>query len=453
MIDGRTEYGIRELENLFRSIKDNAHFGVWEVDLKNGNVTFSDETFRITGISPSQFDGTVNYIATEIVHEDYYQKVLSSIHAALKEFTISSMEYPIVSRGNKPYWVNINGMYINDDQGHPSKIRGVVQDITAMKFYEEALEKDMEFLDTLVEIMHSPIFYKDTAGIYKFCNSAFCDFVGLSKDEIIGSTVYEVAPKSLAGVYHGKDQVLFEHRGHQAYESQVVRSDGEIRDVIFLKAAYMDSTGKVSGLMGVILDVTAQNSLCSGFDYISFLKRTIMELDRKIISYSTKSELLNDFMSKLLDFMPQVARGCLYEINEEDYFEKTGHIMARDVSEKMQGNAVCKSEVKVNLPLLESYIAETNREAILIEGATQSSLKPSPYVQLFTTIKQENEKLIMPLVINKKLAHIIVLQAQPGTAFTENDLALANYVIEQMPLLYHIYILSKKSAELNALYQ
>ena len=52
------------------------------------------------------------------------------------------------------------------------------------------------------------------------------------------------------------DTILFEQGGSQEYESNVVYADGSMHDVIFNKALYYDSQEKLTGLVGVITNIT-----------------------------------------------------------------------------------------------------------------------------------------------------------------------------------------------------
>ncbi len=118
------------------------------------------------------------------------------------------------------------------------------------------LREQLFFLQVLLDAIPSPVFYKDTQGIYLGCNKGFEEFIGLAKDKIVGKTVYEIAPKHLADTYHDADSKLFHNQGKQTYESMVTYADGSVHDVIFNKATYTDSHGNLAGLVGVILDVT-----------------------------------------------------------------------------------------------------------------------------------------------------------------------------------------------------
>jgi len=116
----------------------------------------------------------------------------------------------------------------------------------------------LQVLETLLDTIPSPVFYKDVKGVYTGCNKAFQEFVGRQAEEIIGKTVYDMGPKEIADKYYEKDQQLFRKPGKQEYEWKVQTSDGEVRHVVFNKATIVGAGGKIKGLIGVISDITAR---------------------------------------------------------------------------------------------------------------------------------------------------------------------------------------------------
>ncbi len=121
---------------------------------------------------------------------------------------------------------------------------------------ERRLKQQADFLQLLMDTMPYPIFYKDRQGRYLGCNRAFENFYGISRVKITGKTVFEIAPKELANVYHEADNDLFIHPGTQSYETSVKTRNGEPRDVLFHKATYEGSDGSPAGLIGAVVDIT-----------------------------------------------------------------------------------------------------------------------------------------------------------------------------------------------------
>ncbi|MBU0622292.1 MAG: EAL domain-containing protein [Gammaproteobacteria bacterium] len=122
---------------------------------------------------------------------------------------------------------------------------------------EIMLRQSIALSESLLQAMPVPVFYKDAQGRYAGCNSAFTDFLGKTRDEIVGKTVFEVSPQSFAGVYRDKDlELLDDPVGVQVYESQVKHCDSTVHDVVFHKARMVGEDGRPSGIIGVILDIT-----------------------------------------------------------------------------------------------------------------------------------------------------------------------------------------------------
>jgi len=130
------------------------------------------------------------------------------------------------------------------------------QEISERRRAVEAVRQQLNFQQTMMDTIPSPIFYKDRQGRYLGCNAAFESYIGRPRTEVIGRTVYDIAPKELADHYHAADQALFQTPGVQRYEAQVRYADGSFHEVFFTKGTFTDLDGNVAGLVGVMLDIT-----------------------------------------------------------------------------------------------------------------------------------------------------------------------------------------------------
>ncbi len=140
-------------------------------------------------------------------------------------------------------------------EGEPVYLASL-RDVTGRKLSEQREINQRKFLETLLETIPSPVFYKDLEGRYLGCNQAFEELLGRTREQIIGSTAYDLAPRVMADKYHQADLELFRKQTGQVYEYRVHANDGAVRDVIFNKAPYYDESGTLAGLIGVISDIT-----------------------------------------------------------------------------------------------------------------------------------------------------------------------------------------------------
>jgi PAS domain S-box-containing protein len=173
---------------------------------------------------------------------------------------VKGEEIQLVTLKGRPFPASLTAVKKLDANGEVC-FDGVVEDITERKQAETALLESRSTLNSILDAVPTPIFCRDTDGIYTACNAAFVKFLGISQMRIIGSGVYDLAPKNLADIYHWADQHLLKHSEDQAYETRVMHADGTPHDVMFFKSPLRDTQGILRGLVGVILDITERKRI------------------------------------------------------------------------------------------------------------------------------------------------------------------------------------------------
>ena len=173
-------------------------------------------------------------------------------------------------------------------------------DITKQKRAQSALRDQSFFLQRMIDSIPNPIFYKDCMGLYQGCNKAFEEFLGKTKKEVIGKSVYDLYPQDLADKYYEMDAALFDEPGVQVYEHSLLYADGTKHDVIFNKATCKNKEGALAGLVGTVVDITerkkAENQLRSLNqrleDIIDFLPDAtfVINKERKVIAWNKAIE-------------------------------------------------------------------------------------------------------------------------------------------------------------------
>jgi PAS domain S-box-containing protein len=174
--------------------------------------------------------------------------------------------------------------------------------LTERKRSGDAIQKQFEFLQLIIDAIPSPVFYKNAEGKYLGFNKIYESFVGLTREQMIGKTVHELWQKDLADRYRQMDQELLETSGVQVYESSVRYADGTLRDVIFNKAAFKNQDGTIGGLIGVILDITerkaaeeeSRNAYRRIADILEFLPDATFVVDgeKRVIAWNRAIEVM-----------------------------------------------------------------------------------------------------------------------------------------------------------------
>lgn len=128
---------------------------------------------------------------------------------------------------------------------------------------------DLPRLLSFVDGMDSPVFLKDTNGLYTGANNHFENFIGTGCEGIQGKTVYDIAPSDLALTYHRADLELFARGGTQIYTSGMRHATRGVRPVRLYKRTLHDPAGRIVGIVGTIHeigDARGQRAVRAEFD-------------------------------------------------------------------------------------------------------------------------------------------------------------------------------------------
>lgn len=128
--------------------------------------------------------------------------------------------------------------------------------IVRRKNAERSLEQQIRVLNSFMETIPNPVFFKDDQFRFKQCNVAFQALIGMDEQEIIGKTFDDITTPELAAIFNEKEQMLLDEPGFQSFETQFQRSNGEVFTVIMNHATVTDEHDIPAGLIGSIQDIT-----------------------------------------------------------------------------------------------------------------------------------------------------------------------------------------------------
>src|SRR5918998_4967718 len=94
-----------------------AHLGSWEWDVKTGEVSWSDETFRIYGYEPKEVVPTLDKVM-ELVHPDDRELIRKNMDA-LCEGEPYDFEHRIVRADGEVRWIHRRGEVVREEGGEP----------------------------------------------------------------------------------------------------------------------------------------------------------------------------------------------------------------------------------------------------------------------------------------------------------------------------------------------
>jgi diguanylate cyclase (GGDEF)-like protein/PAS domain S-box-containing protein len=189
-------------------------------------------------------------------------------------------------------WIHLKSVALPSSLGHGGHILELGEDITERKRLTLNLTEHLNFIEQLLDAIPSPIFFKDAEGRYLGVNAAFERFFGKHRDELIGRTAFDIAPKDLAESNYRADCELLARRGIQVYESRILCADGVPRDVVFYKALFFATDGKTRGIVGIVLDITDRKLAEHRITQLNRTLGVIGEINQAIVRAGSRRQLL-----------------------------------------------------------------------------------------------------------------------------------------------------------------
>ena len=134
----KTNEALKESENRLARAQQIAHLGNWEWNISTNEIYWSDEVYRIFGLTPDIFEASyAAFLAT--IHEKDRPKVEKAVEHALKSGKPYSIIHRIICPDGKEKIVHELGEVLRNERGEPLSMTGTVQDITESWHREKAL--------------------------------------------------------------------------------------------------------------------------------------------------------------------------------------------------------------------------------------------------------------------------------------------------------------------------
>ncbi|MEW5961188.1 MAG: PAS domain-containing protein, partial [Chloroflexota bacterium] len=286
----------------------------------------------------------------------------------------------------------------------------------------DSFPEQQGFLQALIDTIPSPIFYKDLEGRYLGCNAAFEKYIGLVKAELIGKSVYDIAPQELADKYHEKDVELFKEPGMQVYEASVKYADGSLHQVIFNKATFLAPDGSPAGLVGVILDITEQKQ-----NQALLIKRAV-ELETVAEVSAAASTILD--VDKLLQEVADLTKERFGLYHAHIYLlDETGEVLQLAIGAGSVGRQMVTEGWSIPSARKQSLVARAARTG---QGVIVNDVQEDPGWLPNPLLPETRAEMAVPMMVGDQVLGVLDIQSEVVNRFTEEDVQIQTTLATQV---------------------
>ncbi len=144
------------------------------------------------------------------------------------------------------------------------EMRGVIEyvrDITERKRIEEELQKSIHQQTAILNNIPDIAWLKDKESRFIAVNKPFADACGVSPENLVGKTDFDIWQKDLAEGYSADDREVMETGKRKHVEEPLIDKDGRKTWIETIKTPIYDDRGKVIGSTGIARDVTERKQI------------------------------------------------------------------------------------------------------------------------------------------------------------------------------------------------
>ncbi len=247
---------LKEAEEEYRLLIDSARDLVWRVDVQ-GRWTFLNAAAReIYGAPPEELLGTsaLDRAVPEHRERDYaaFAQVLAGGELVDHETVHETVD-------GRTRHLSFSARPLREADGRVVGAQGTARDVSdqvrARAALQELVEKN-SLVRTLLNSTADLIFYKGIDGVYRGCNPAFAEHLGLTEEEVVGRTDVELYGEEAAAGFRATDAEALSGRGPVRVEEWVELPDGSRRFLETVKTVVYGPDGEPMGVLGVVRDDT-----------------------------------------------------------------------------------------------------------------------------------------------------------------------------------------------------
>ena len=252
-----SEERLRKNERVLAEAQKIAHLGSWIWDVPSDIVTWSDELYRIYGLTPEEGGHSFEEYL-ERVYPDDREMVDEMVMKAYQDGMPFSFEERIIRPDGEIRILSSKGEVILGKDGRPIRMMGICHDITEQKTAEQSLRESDERYRLIVENAREyAIFTLDPDGYVTSWNAGAEHIKGYTADEIIGQhfSVFYPEEAQAGGV---PAAVLEKTRSLGKFEDEGwrVRKDGSRFWANVVITALYDEKGNLRGYSKVTRDMS-----------------------------------------------------------------------------------------------------------------------------------------------------------------------------------------------------
>jgi diguanylate cyclase (GGDEF)-like protein/PAS domain S-box-containing protein len=201
----------------------------------------------------------------------------------------------------QPIWMLYNVFAIHDSRGNTAGWATVSRNITDRKNTEDTLQISEQRFRNYMDNAPTVAWMKDAAGRYVYVSGAYVKRFGVSREEALGHTDFDLWPRSLAEKFQETDRRALEDNKVCDVVEQTVNADGSQSWWRNFKFPFHDLSG-ASHVGGIGLDITEQKRSDAKILRLTQVYATLSHCNQAIVRCHEEAALFAEICRDTVEF-------------------------------------------------------------------------------------------------------------------------------------------------------
>ncbi|NKI26414.1 PAS domain S-box protein [Arenibacter sp. 6A1] len=254
----KREIELKETRSRFEKIFDSSPIGILLADKENNVIDINPASLRIFGFENLPMEEVLQLTFKDVIHPDHLATAVDFRKKLIAgELPSYKLEVKCIHSNGQIVWCNINSSLLPGSDNHEDLIITQIEEITEQKELERVAKENA---DKFIKAFDNSPNGMGVIGLdrhWVMFNNKLAEIIGYSKEEFRGLRFRDIIhPDDYKNDSHLIEQLVNGAIENYSIEKRYIHKNGGIVHCQFHVAGIYDEHGKVTSLIGQVVDMT-----------------------------------------------------------------------------------------------------------------------------------------------------------------------------------------------------
>lgn len=320
---------LEKANQLLKKSQKIAKLGIWELDIVNNKLSWSDEIFEIFEKDKDEFDASYEAFV-QAIHPDDREMVSQAYTNSLESKDKYKINHRLLMEDGRVKWIEEQCDTEFDSAGNPLISIGTVYDISKQKQTEEELQNVISKQEAILKVQNVGFAFTKKRK-FTWVNDVFENMLGYEKDELVGKNTRVIYASEEEYHHYGKTSYpTLAKLGVYTQEIELAKKDGT---PLTLLASMTALKKDLSEAVVVFIDVTETAKLRKQLEQVN--KQLAEEANRDFLTKLYNRRGFQEHCSEIIELGKRDGSKISIAMIDIDHFKKVNDTYGHDEGDKV----------------------------------------------------------------------------------------------------------------------